>query len=124
MLEKITDFFRTFLENVFGGLRSLFLPKDRTDIVIVEPDPEDLVPQDGGDIPQDTIVTIDTNIEEVVIVPEEEETPPPEIPPIDVAPEPIPIPAPSPASPIERAAARHVNAKKIFPSIFFSPNSF
>ena len=77
MLEKITEFFRTFLKNIFGGLRSLFLPKDKESIVIVEPDPEDLVPQDGGDIPQDTIVTIDTNLEEVVIVPDVEETPPP-----------------------------------------------
>lgn len=103
MLEKITDFFRTFLENVFGGLRSLFLPKNKTDIVIIEPDPEDLVPQDGGDIPQDTIVTIDTNIEDVVIVPEEGETPPPEIPPIDVAPEPIPEPeTPKPTKPKQR----------------------
>lgn len=103
MLEKITDFFRTFLENVFGGLRSLFLPKNRENVIIIEPDPEDLEPQDGGDIPQDTIVTIDTNIEEVVIVPEEGETPPPEIPPIDVAPEPIPEPeTPKPIKPKQR----------------------
>ena len=103
MLEKITNFFRTFLENVFGGLRSLFLPKNRENVVIIEPDPEDLVPQDGGDIPQDTTVTIDTNIEEVVVVPEEGETPPPEIPPIDVAPEPIPEPeTPKPTKPKQR----------------------
>jgi len=104
MLEKITDFFRTFLENVFGGLRSLFLPKEREVVVIVEPDPEDLVPQDGGDIPQDTIVTIDTNIEEIVEVPEEvEETPPPEITPIDNKPEPRPKPeTPKPTPPKQR----------------------
>lgn len=101
MLEKITDFFRTFLENVFGGLRSLFLPRGREDVVIVEPDPEDLVPQDGGDMPQDTIVTIDTNLEEVVVVPEVEETPPPEIPPVDVIPEPKPE-TPKPAKPKQR----------------------
>ncbi len=102
MLEKITEFFRTFLKNIFGGLRSLFLPKDKESIVIVEPDPEDLVPQDGGDIPQDTIVTIDTNLEEVVIVPDVEETPPPEIPPIDITPEPIPEPVTPKPRPSQR----------------------
>ena len=104
MLEKITNFFRTFLETIFGGLRSLFLPKEREVVVITEPDPEDLVPQDGGDMPQDTIVTIDTNIEEIVAVPEEiEETPPPEISPIDNKPEPIPEPeVPEPTIPKQR----------------------
>ncbi len=103
MLEKITDFFRTFLENVFGSLRSLFLPKNRENVVIVEPDPEDLEPQDGGDIPQDTVITVETNIEEVVIVPEVEETLPPEIPPIDVEPEPTPAPeTPKPTKPKQR----------------------
>jgi len=104
MLEKITDFFRTFLENVFGGLRSLFLPKEREVVVIVEPDPEDLVPQDGGDMPQDTVVTIDTNIEEIVEVPiETTEPPPPEISPIDNKPEPPPEPElPKPSVPKQR----------------------
>lgn len=99
MLEKITDFFRTFLEAIFGGLRSLFLPKDRKDVVIIEPDPEDLEPQDGGDIPQDTIITVDTNIEDIVVVPEETENPPPEIPPIDPTPSPKPDPIPEPEPP-------------------------
>ena len=103
MLEKIVNFFRTFLENVFGGLRSLFLPKKREVIVIVEPDPEDLVPQDGGDMPQDTVVTIDTNIEEIVEIPEAEETLPPEISPIDNKPEPKPKPEiPKPTAPKQR----------------------
>ena len=93
MLEKLTNFFRSFLETIFGGLRRLFLPKEREVIVIAEPDPEDLVPQDGGDMPQDTVITTDTNIEEIVKVPEAiDETPPPEISPIDNKPEPIPEP--------------------------------
>jgi len=103
MLEKITDFFRTFLENVFGSLRSLFLPKEREVVVIVEPDPEDLEPQDGGDMPKDTVVTIDTNIEEIVDLPEEiAETPPPEISPVDNTPvdnTPEPKPEPEPETP-------------------------
>jgi len=99
MLEKIIGFIRSFLGSIFGGLRSLFLPKNTDKVVIIEPDPEDLEPQDGGDMPQDTIVTIDTNLEEVVIVPEVEETLPPEIPPVDVTPEPIVEPEPEKPKP-------------------------
>ena len=96
MLEKITNFIRTFFEIIFRDLRKLFSPKKKEEIVIVPPDPEDLEPQDGAEIPQDTIITVDTNLEEVVIVPEPNEPPPPEIPPIDNEPEPITSPDPEP----------------------------
>lgn len=92
MFEKITDFIRTFFEIIFKDLRKLFLPKVKDEIVLVEPDPEDLEPQDGGDIPQDTTVTVNTNLEEVMVIPEEEEPPPPEIPPITTPPEVQPAP--------------------------------
>lgn len=96
MFERITDFIRTFFELIFGDLRRLFSPKKKSEVIIVEPDPEDLEPQDGGDIPQDTVVTTDTNLEEVVVISEPEETPPVEIPPINKPTEPAPIPEPEP----------------------------
>lgn len=100
MFDRITNFIRTFFEIIFGDLRKLFSPKERDLIVIVEPDPEDLEPQDGGDIPKDTIVTVNTNLEEVVVMPEEVEPPPPEIPPNNrpttPTPELEPIPEPEP----------------------------
>ncbi len=104
MLEKLTNFISSFLELIFGNLRDLFSPKEE-EVVLIEPDPEDLEPQDGGDIPQDTIVTVNTNLEEMVVVPEAE-TPnlPPEIPPVtEPVPEPVPEPAPEkPTAPRQR----------------------
>ena len=100
MFEKITNFIRTFFEIIFNDLRRLFSPKKKKEVVIVEPEPEDLEPQDGAEIPQDTVVTVDTNTEEVVITPEEEASPPPEIPPTN--PEPQPEPEPKPEKPKQR----------------------
>ncbi len=98
MFDRITNFIRNFFEIIFGDLRKFFSPKERDPIVIVEPDPEDLEPQDGGDIPKDTTVTVNTNLEEVVVMPEEEEElPPPEIPPTSTPkPEPSFEPEPTP----------------------------
>jgi len=121
MFDRITNFIRTFFETIFGDLRKLFSPKEIDPIVIVEPDPEDLEPQDGGDMPKDTTITVDTNLEEVMVIPAEEESPPPEIPststsipeieipPInapepEIRPEPEvePIPVPKPSTPSHR----------------------
>jgi len=69
-------------------------------VILVEPDPEDLEPQDGGDIPQDTVITVNTNLEEVVIIKEEESGLPPEIPPVTTStPTPKPEPVPEPEKP-------------------------
>ncbi|MEM1119626.1 MAG: N-acetylmuramoyl-L-alanine amidase [Bacteroidota bacterium] len=96
MLEKITDFIRSFFELIFGNLRDLFGSKEE-EVVLVEPDPEELKPQDGADIPQDTTVTVDTNLEEVVVLPSEEPIAPPEIPPVtDPVEKPNPLPEPTP----------------------------
>jgi len=101
MFDRITNFIRTFFEVLFGDLRKLFSPKEKDPIIIVAPDPEDLEPQDGGDIPKDTIVTVNTNLEEVVVMPAEEALLPPEIPPINTSepevesrPEPEVVPTP------------------------------
>ena len=106
------DFFRNLLESIFGGLRSLFLPKNREEIVFIEPDPEDLEPQDGGDMSEDTTITVETNLEEMVKTPAVEETPPPEIPPVEIppvsTPTPDPIPEVTPApEPIESFPPKH-----------------
>jgi len=61
MFDRINNFFRNFLEIIFSSLRRMFLPKESEPIVITEPDPEDLEPQDGGDMPKDTVVTINTD---------------------------------------------------------------
>lgn len=95
MLEKLINFISSFFELIFGNLRDLFSPKEE-EVILVEPDPEDLEPQDGGDIPQDTIITVNTNLEEVVVITEEEPTLPPEIPPV-TTPTPTPTPEPEPA---------------------------
>ncbi|MEM6316158.1 MAG: N-acetylmuramoyl-L-alanine amidase [Bacteroidota bacterium] len=76
MFEKITHFIRTFFELIFKDLKGLFSSKKEEEIVIVEPAPEDLEPQDGADIPQDTVVVVDTKLEEVVVIPEEKSTSP------------------------------------------------
>lgn len=96
MFEKITNFIRTFFEIIFGDIKRLFFPEKKDEVVIVEPDPEDLEPQDGAEIPQDTVITVNTNLEEVVILPEPEEVPPPEIPPVEIPPKPEPAPKPKP----------------------------
>lgn len=99
MLEKLTNFIRSFFELIFGNLRDLFSPKEK-EVVLIEPDPEELVPQDGADIPQDTVVTVNTNLEEVVVIEEgEATTPPPEIPPISTPTPPVPDPIPEPEKP-------------------------
>lgn len=97
MLEKLINFISSFFELIFGNLRDLFSPKEK-EVVLVEPDPEDLEPQDGADIPQDTVITVNTNLEEVVVITEEEPVPPPEIPPV-TTPDPIPEPEPEPEKP-------------------------
>lgn len=110
MFDRITNFIRTFFEIIFGDLRKLFSPKESAPIVIAEPDPEDLEPQDGGDMPEDTIVTVNTNLEEVVVLPEEVEPPPPEIPSTNTpTPEPViePIPEPDPKPEPVVATPRH-----------------
>ncbi len=76
MLERITNFFRTFFGLIFGDLRKLFSPKKRKKIVIVEPDPEDLEPQDGGDIPQDTVVVANKNLDDLIVAPKPAEPDP------------------------------------------------
>ena len=97
MFDRINNFFRNFLEIIFSSLRRMFLPKESEPIVITEPDPEDLEPQDGGDMPKDTVVTINTDLEEMINKPVEEESPPLEIPPVNTpTPEPIPAPEPVP----------------------------
>lgn len=92
MFDRITDFIRTFFELIFGDLRRLFSPKKKNEVIIIDPDPEDLEPQDGGDMSEDTTITVDTDLDEMVIIPDTEETLPPEI-------LPTPPPAPEPEVP-------------------------
>jgi len=67
MLDRIAQFIRTFFRLIFEDLRKLFLPKNREPVVVKEPDPEDLEPQDGAEVSKDTIVVVDTNLEEIII---------------------------------------------------------
>lgn len=96
MLEKITDFFRTFFDLIFNDLRKLFSRKEEK-LVIIEPAPEELEPQDGADIPEDTKVVTNTDLESEVLLPEtsvEIEPEQPEIPKPTPKPEPTPEPEP------------------------------
>ena len=90
MLERIANFFRTFFKVISKDFRRIFLPKKRKKIVIVEPDPEDLEPQDGGDIPKDTVVVVNKNLEDVIVAPKptEPDSPPPIEEPVIVPPVP------------------------------------
>jgi N-acetylmuramoyl-L-alanine amidase len=83
MLESISNFFRSFFEAISNLLGGLFSSKKREPVIIREPDPEDLEPQDGGDIPQDTVITVDNDLEDEIIIKDPKEPPPPEIPSID-----------------------------------------
>lgn len=90
MFEKISEFFRVFFDLIFKDLRGLFSRK-KEEVVLVEPAPEELEPQDGADIPQDTVVVIKTDLGNEVILPEEPveiEPEKPEVPVVESEPEP------------------------------------